>query len=117
MQVKSGSQLPLNLSVDSETRFQNFFEFGNESEIVRELKGEFSIVYLWGGTGSGRTHLLQAVTYEAYAKQESSIFLPLKKADDYSPEILSGIEGVDVVCLDDIQAIACLLYTSPSPRD
>ena len=106
MQVKSGSQLPLNLSVDSETRFQNFFEFGNESEIVRELKGEFSIVYLWGGTGSGRTHLLQAVTYEAYAKQESSIFLPLKKADDYSPEILSGIEGVDVGCLDDIQAIA-----------
>ena len=57
MQVKSGSQLPLNLSVDSETRFQNFFEFGIESEIVRELKGEFSMVYLWGGAGSGRTHL------------------------------------------------------------
>ena len=106
MQVKSGSQLPLNLNVDNETRFQNFFEFGIESEIVRELKGEFSVVYLWGGAGSGRTHLLQAVTYEAYAKQESSIFLPLKKADNYSPEILSGIEGVDVVCLDDIQAIA-----------
>ena len=49
MQVKSGSQLPLNLSVDSETRFQNFFEFGIESEIVRELKGEFSMVYLWEG--------------------------------------------------------------------
>ena len=106
MQVKSGSQLPLNLNLDSETRFQNFFEFGMESEIVKELKGEFSMVYLWGGAGSGRTHLLQAVTYEAYAKREPSIFLPLKKADNYSPEILSGIEGVDVVCLDDIQAIA-----------
>ena len=105
MQVKSGSQLPLNLSVDSETRFQNFFEFGIESEIVRELKGEFSVVYLWGGAGSGKTHLLHAVSYEAYTKQESSIFLPLKKADDYTPDILSGIEGVDVVCLDDIQAI------------
>ena len=35
MQVKSGSQLPLNLSVDSENRFQNFFEFGIEpSEVV-----------------------------------------------------------------------------------
>ena len=44
MQVKSGSQLPLNLNVDNETRFQNFFEFGIESEIVRELKGEFSMV-------------------------------------------------------------------------
>ena len=106
MQVKSGSQLPLNLNVDSENRFQNFLEFDNESEVVRELKGEFSIVYLWGAAGSGRTHLLQAVSYEAYIKQESSIFLPLKKADRYSPEILSGIEGVDVVCLDDIQAIA-----------
>ena len=49
MQVKSGSQLPLNLNVDNETRFQNFFEFGIESEIVRELKGEFSMVYLWEG--------------------------------------------------------------------
>ena len=106
MQVKSGSQLPLNLNVDSENRFQNFLEFDNESEVVRELKGEFSIVYLWGATGSGRTHLLQAVSYEAYIKQESSIFLPLKEAGRYSPEILSGIEGVDVVCLDDIQAIA-----------
>ena len=106
MQVKSGSQLPLNLNVDSENRFQNFLEFNNESEVVRELKGEFSIVYLWGFAGSGRTHLLQAVSYEAYIKQESSIFLPLKEAGRYSPEILSGIEGVDVVCLDDIQAIA-----------
>ena len=106
MQVKSGSQLPLNLNVDSENRFQNFLEFDNESEVVRELKGEFSIVYLWGAAGSGRTHLLQAVSYEAYIKQESSIFLPLKEAGRYSPEILSGIEGVDVVCLDDIQAIA-----------
>ena len=34
------------------------------------------------------------------------IFLPLKKAADYAPEILTDIEGVDVVCLDDIQAIA-----------
>ena len=84
MQVKSGSQLPLNLNVDNETRFQNFFEFGIESELVRELKGEFSMVYLWGGAGSGRTHLLKAVTYEAYAKREPSIFLPLKKTDNYS---------------------------------
>ena len=106
MQVDSGAQLPLNLNVDNETRFQNFFEFGVESEVVRELKGEFSLIYLWGGAGSGRTHLLQAVSYEAYTKQESSIFLPLKKAADYAPEILTDIEGVDVVCLDDIQAIA-----------
>ena len=106
MRIGSGLQLPLNLNLDSETRFQNFFEFGVESEIVRELKSDFSIIYLWGGAGSGRTHLLQAVSYEAYTKKESSIFLPLKKADSYSPEILTGIEGVDVVCLDDIQVIA-----------
>ena len=106
MIVKNGLQLPLNLNVDSEIRFHNFFEFGVESEVVKQLKGDFSMIYLWGGTGSGRTHLLRAVSYEAYAKKESSIFLPLEKADNYTPEILSGIESVDVVCLDDIQAIA-----------
>ena len=105
MRGHSGSQLPLNLNLDSETRFQNFFEFSSDAEVLKELKGETSFVYLWGSEGSGRSHLLQAVCHVAYSRHESSMFLSLTKAESYSPEMLAGIEGMSVVCLDDIQAI------------
>ncbi len=105
MRGESGPQLPLNLNLDSETRFQNFFEFSSDAEILKELKSETSFVYLWGSEGSGRSHLLQAVCHVAYSRQESSMFLSLAKAESYSPEMLTGIEGMSVVCLDDIQAI------------
>ena len=106
MKVDSSAQLPLNLSLDSETRFHNFFEFNCEAELIKELKGQSPFIYLWGSAGSGRSHLLQAVCHDAYRNQKSTMFVPLAKAGNYSPEILSGIEGMSVVCLDDIQAIA-----------
>ena len=106
MKFENGPQLPLNLNLDNETRFQNFFEFNDEAEIIEELKGRSPLVYLWGSPGSGRSHLLQAVCHDSYNKQESSMFLSLAKAESYSPEILSGIEGISAVCLDDIQAIS-----------
>ena len=105
MRVKNGLQLPLNLVLDSETRFQNFFQFNSETELIKELQSKSTFVYLWGSSGSGRSHLLQAVCHDAYSRHDSSMLLSLASAESYSPEILAGIEGMSVVCLDDIQAI------------
>ena len=51
MKFENGPQLPLNLNLDNETRFQNFFEFNDEAELIEELKGRSSLVYLWGSPG------------------------------------------------------------------
>ncbi|MBD99929.1 MAG: DnaA regulatory inactivator Hda [Gammaproteobacteria bacterium] len=105
MNAKIVSQLPLNLNLDNQAKFENFLEFDRHSEIITELKKESPVIFLRGAASSGRSHLLQAVCHEAIGKQKTSLFLPLSCADNYSPEFLIGVERLDVVCLDDIQAI------------
>ena len=34
------------------------------------------------------------------------IYLPLKQAADFTPEICEGLESADVICIDDIDVIA-----------
>lgn len=58
-------QLPLQISQPAEPSFDNFIAGENAEALarVRQLaSGELreAIVYLWGETGSGRTHLLRA---------------------------------------------------------
>jgi DnaA family protein len=62
-------QLPLAISPPSEPRFSNYLpgENGEALASVRALASGASpepIVYLWGPTGSGRTHLLRAAAAE-----------------------------------------------------
>jgi DnaA family protein len=58
-------QLPLEISLPGEPSFENFLPGDNAEALarVRELaQGRLreAIVYLWGETGSGRSHLLRA---------------------------------------------------------
>jgi DnaA family protein len=58
-------QLPLEIPYDAEPDFRDFIEGANAEAIarVRELASgalREPIVYLWGESGSGRTHLLRA---------------------------------------------------------
>src|SRR5688572_18402568 len=58
-------QLPLEISPPGEPSFENFLPGDNAEALarVRELaQGRLreAIVYLWGETGSGRSHLLRA---------------------------------------------------------
>ncbi|MDG2141739.1 MAG: DnaA regulatory inactivator Hda [Gammaproteobacteria bacterium] len=99
------TQLTLDLSLNDEAKFENFFDVGSNAEVISELKGTASQVFLWGSLGSGRTHLLQSVCHEALTKNESSIYIPLLNANKFSPEILQGLENVDTICVDDIQFV------------
>jgi len=65
-----------------------------------------SPVYLFGASGSGKSHLLYASCVKA---QELGLTSQLLSLDDYkawSPRILDGLEELDLVCLDNVQAIA-----------
>jgi len=65
-------------------------------------------VYLWGATGTGRTHLLQAACQGAAAAGATAVYLPLAQHAEFSPELLEGLETTRLVCLDDVDAIAGL---------
>jgi DnaA family protein len=62
-------QLPLDLSARPDAKFGNFLAGGNAEALqaVRSLAAGTlaeAVVYLWGGRGSGRTHLLLAAARE-----------------------------------------------------
>ncbi len=104
------SQLTLGLSLKDEATFDNFYT-GKNTEIVEELKKTASgqgerIVYLCGSRGQGCSHLLQACCHHAHQSQLRSVYLPFTNLIMLSPDILSGLEELALICLDDLHLIA-----------
>jgi DnaA family protein len=103
------SQLSLSLSLRDEATFENFYSAKN-IEAVEALKntiqgkGEHAI-YLYGKRGQGCSHLLQASCHYAHQYQLRSAYLPLANLLSFTPEILAGLECMDVVCVDDLHSI------------
>ncbi len=109
--IDSRRQLALQILLDDSATFDNFFVVDSNKQLVDYLLAEASgrldqFVYLWGTSGSGCSHLLQSVCHNFDARSASSFYLPLRQFQDYSPEIFDGLESFDLVCLDDLEAIA-----------
>lgn len=105
-------QLPLAVQLRDDATFENFYP-ENNALIVEQLKQQLlakePYVFLFGGKGTGRSHLLQAVCHQADSLSLSSVYLPLADLVVYKPsELFQGLASLQVVCLDDIQLIAGL---------
>jgi DnaA family protein len=103
-------QLPLGLALRDSARFDGYYA-GPNREAVDSLRraatgqGE-ALVYLAGQPGTGKTHLLQSACHHAAGSGRSSSYLPVPQVFQLSPEVLEGLEQMDLVCLDDVQCIA-----------
>lgn len=103
-------QIPLHFAVDPLQTFEAYCE-GINREVVESVRraaradGE-PLLYLWGESGLGKTHLLNAACREAFRQGRSAACLPLTVVGDYGPGILDGMEFQDLVCLDDIERVA-----------
>ncbi len=62
-------------------------------------------LYLFGLPGTGKTHLLQAACLEATGQGRRAHFVPLA-VDGLNPSALEDLERLDLVALDDLQAVA-----------
>lgn len=105
-----GPQLPLGLALRESSRFESFFS-GPNSELLSLLREAAlgtseTFLFVSGAAGLGKTHLLQATCFEAAAAGRSTAFLPLAGAAALAPAVLDGMEQMQLVCLDDVQAIA-----------
>jgi DnaA family protein len=103
-------QLALGLSLKDEATFDNFYP-GKNTEIIAALKKTASgqgerVTYLRGGEGQGCSHLLQACCHYANLHHIRSVYLPFSQVTTLSSELLSGLESVALICLDDLQVIA-----------
>lgn len=91
-------------------RFETYHEGANAAAVagLKQLVLEAGPAPLWllGPAGVGRTHLLQASCALAGQRGLTSAYLPLATTSDMNPGLLAGLERVDLVALDDIDAIA-----------
>ena len=96
------SQLPLALGLAHHARFATFVAGRNSAalEHVRAVAGGAGeTLWLWGGAGTGKTHLLQAACRAAADADRRAMYLPLG-SEPVTPEVLGGLEHLDFLALD-----------------
>lgn len=101
-------QLPLPVKLKSTQTF-NSFVVGENAALVKSAQLRIqssgqSVFWVWSVGGAGRSHLLQALCHEATAKNRRSVFLSMT-GGMLQPALLEGLDQLDLVCLDDIDAI------------
>ena len=103
-----GPQLPLSLRYPPDQRFETWLGTPALSAQVRTLAaGEMrEALFLQGGSGSGKTHLLLAACAAAEAAGRRANYLSLARVRGHARAALQGIEQAELVALDDLDAIA-----------
>src|SRR5215831_14413978 len=102
-------QLPLALTLADHARFETFVDGANAAAArhVRELaEGAQDAVWISGPHASGKTHLLQAACRSASLAGRRAMYVALLEEHAAEPEILAGLEGVDLLALDRVDAVA-----------
>ena len=111
MTQNSPLQLSLPVHLPDDETFQSYYPAAGNDQLIRKLQSSAAgeaeqPLYLWGPGKSGRTHLLHAACARANDLERRSFYIPLGIHASISPALLEGLEQVDLVCIDDIDAIA-----------
>lgn len=102
----SGTQLPLAIGLRDSATFDNFLVGANQASCHALQQGGDPFVYLWGASGSGKSHLLQAACHAEDEAGGRVAYLPLHEFVDYPPDLLEGMEQMSLVCVDELQCVA-----------
>ncbi|MCB1818159.1 MAG: DnaA regulatory inactivator Hda [Gammaproteobacteria bacterium] len=103
-------QLPLALGLQHMPGLDDFIIGRNQVAIdalrhALDTTGE-TLLYLFGPAGCGRSHLLLGQCAAAKQRGLRCAYLPLAERAAMAPQMLEGLETLDLVAVDDIQTIA-----------
>jgi DnaA family protein len=99
-------QLPLGITLKPSVDFASFIA-GRNGEALSRLRTPLDpFLYLWGESGSGKSHLLQAACQQAQTSDQQPAYLPLRDEQGLEPGMLEGLEEFALVCLDDLESVA-----------
>lgn len=106
--LRRPDQLPLGVTLRRRCSFANFVAGANAGAIavLREvLASTPGVVYLWGGAGTGKSHLLEACCNDATVRHRRVAYVPLTDAS-LAPSMLHGLGDIDLLCIDDVDRVA-----------
>jgi len=102
-------QLPLAVQLRDDATFDNFYLADNRlliEQLRKQLSNGERYIYIYGASGAGCSHLLQAACHEAGYMGLAAAYLPLEELQHYQPQdLFEGLERLSLVCLDDIQCV------------
>ena len=103
------TQLALAIKLNDEATLADF-NWKNNELLRQQLNNMLTykkdkLLYLWGPSGSGKSHLLQACCQDVNLIQ-SAIYLPLTLLKEWGPQSIEGLEEQTLICIDDINVIA-----------
>lgn len=101
-------QLPLSFGHSDSKTFESFF--AAENMLLLDRLQRFAVdsdsdqqLMVWGASGSGKTHLLNACCHAAAAAGFRIAFLPADLIT--TPHVFDGLEHCNLVCVDDVDRI------------
>ena len=91
--------------------FNSYYPASGNDELIQKLQacaeGNLSSsLYLSGPQKSGRTHLMHAACAHANELDRRSLYVPLGIHASISPALFEGVEALNLICIDDIDAVA-----------
>lgn len=103
-------QLPLELRLADFAVMETFFPGNNAAamyalEQISRVESR-AVIWLWGAAGTGKTHLLQAAVHAGDQAGSRCAYLPLGPGAGLLPDALEGMGELDLICIDDIHAVA-----------
>jgi DnaA family protein len=101
-------QLALRLQLQAHARFESYVAGDNGlalAQVHAQADGQAGLVWVWGESGLGKSHLLQAACAAANALGRRAMYMPLGHAS-VQPEWIEGLEQLDLLALDDIECVA-----------
>ncbi len=108
--MSRGSQLPLEVGPADEKVFASYYAGPNDGLVhaLNELATirQRGLLWFWGPSGSGRSHLLQATVNAAAESGARAGYIPLTGDGALKPHELAGFDTLDVIGVDDVDAVA-----------
>ncbi|MBR9727108.1 DnaA inactivator Hda [Shewanella intestini] len=104
-------QLSLPVYLPDDETFDSYYPASGNDELIEKLKscarGTLDgSLYLFGPEKSGRTHLLHAACAQANDLERRTLYIPLGIHASISTALFEGLESMQLICIDDVDAIA-----------
>jgi len=98
--------MPLRVLLRDTSRFSTYAAGRNQQAVERlaDPARDGRCIWLWGRSGTGKTHLLQAACAEAGDRGETAAYVDC--ASGATLEQLEGLETLAIVCLDGLDRVA-----------